>query len=117
MLIDTARIDHLRVNFVSHFNAQTNIMTVNSEIKDIINKYPKEMTSEISQWLDEQQTNHLTAPLATVDTSKSIDDFDEYLTEIEENLTSYKQDENNEIKLKVFNFRLLFAFFLRVILL
>src|SRR5690349_10497267 len=75
MLIDTIHIDHLRVNFISHFNTENN---TTNEIKNIIENYPKEMTNQIRQWLIEQEKNSLTAPLATVDASKSIDDFDEY---------------------------------------
>lgn len=95
MLIDTARIDQLSVNFVSHFD------TENNEISNIIDNYPKAMTTQMRQWLTEQQNIRLTAPLATVDTSKSIDDFEEYIKEIEENLSSYERNENNETKLKV----------------
>lgn len=101
MLIDTARIDHLRVNFVSHFSIDNNTTTASNEIKDIIDNYPKEMTNEIRQWLNNQQINRITAPIATVDASKSIDDFDEYLNKIEESIDSYKQNENNDSKLKV----------------
>ncbi|CAF4565132.1 unnamed protein product [Rotaria sp. Silwood1] len=100
MLIDTIRIDQLRVNFVSHFSIQNNTTTANNEIIDIIDNYPKEMTTEIRQWLNQQQITRITAPIATIDTSKSIDDFDEYLKQIEENIKSYKQNENNEAKLK-----------------
>ncbi|CAF4891332.1 unnamed protein product, partial [Rotaria socialis] len=101
MLIDTTRIDQLRVNFVSHFSSENNT-TATNEVIDIIDNYPKEMTSDIRQWLNEQQQQQtrITAPLATVDTSKSIDDFDEYLKQIEENISSYKQNETNESKLK-----------------
>jgi hypothetical protein len=101
MLIDTTHIDHLRANFVSNFNTENNTITVPNEITDLIDKYPQEMTNQIRQWLTEQQKNRVTAPLATVDASKSIDDFDEYLKEIEENICSYEQNEPNEIKLKV----------------
>lgn len=101
MLIDTTHIDHLRVNFVSHFNTENNTILATNEITDLIDKYPKEMTNQLRQWLNEQQKNRITAPLATVDASKSIDDFDEYVKEIEENINSYKQNENNENKLKV----------------
>jgi hypothetical protein len=101
MLIDTTHIDHLRANFVSNFNTGNNTITVTNEITDLIDKYPQEMTNQIRQWLTEQQKNRITAPLATVDASKSIDDFDEYLKEIEENIRSYEQNEPNEIKLKV----------------
>ena len=102
MLIDTTHIDHLRVNFVSHFNTENKTILASNEINNLIDHYPKEMTSEIRQWLTEQQKNRITAPLATVDPSKSIDDFDDYLKELEENLQSYEQNENNEMKLKVF---------------
>ncbi len=37
MLIDTARIGHLRVNFVSHFSTENNPPPVNDEITEIIN--------------------------------------------------------------------------------
>jgi hypothetical protein len=104
MLIDTTQIDQLRVNFVSHFNTENNTITATNEITNLIDNYPKEMTSQIRQWLTEQQKTRITAPLATVDTSKSIDDFDEYLKEIEENISSYEHNENNEMKLKVFCF-------------
>ncbi|CAF4845761.1 unnamed protein product, partial [Rotaria magnacalcarata] len=99
MLIDTTRIDQLRVNFVSHFSSENHTTAIN-EVIDIIDNYPKEMTTDIRQWLNEQQQTRITAPLATVDTSKSIDDFDEYLKQIEENISSYKQNETNESKLK-----------------
>jgi seryl-tRNA synthetase len=101
MLIDTTQIDHLRVNFASNFNTENNTIIATNEINDIIDKYPKAMTTQIRQWLTEQQKNRVTAPLATVDTSKSIDDFDEYLKEVEENIRQYEQNEPNEIKLKV----------------
>jgi hypothetical protein len=100
MLIDTNHIDHLRVNFVSHFQTENNSTIATNEITEILDNYPKEMTSELRQWLTEQQKTNLTAPLATVDASKSIDDFDEYIKEIEENILSYEQNENNEKKLK-----------------
>ncbi|CAF3539712.1 unnamed protein product [Rotaria sordida] len=100
MLIDTIRIDQLRVNFVSHFSTENNTTTANNEIIDIIDNYPKEMTTEIRQWLNEQQKIRITAPIATMDVSKSIDDFDEYLKQIEGNINSYKENENNESKLK-----------------
>jgi hypothetical protein len=101
MLIDTIQIDHLRVNFISHFHTETNTLTATNEIKNLIENYPKEMTTQIRQWLTEEQKSHLTAPLATVDASKSIDDFDEYLREIEGNISAYEQNKNNETKLKV----------------
>jgi len=102
MLIDTTQIDQLRVNFVSHFDTENNAITATNEIKNLIDNYPKEMTSQLRQWLTEQQKSRITAPLATVDASKSIDDFDEYLKEIEENIIAYEHNENNEMKLKVF---------------
>jgi hypothetical protein len=102
MLIDTTQIDQLRVNFVSHFNTENNAITASNEITNLIDNYPKQMTSQIRQWLTEQQKGRITAPLATVDASKSIDDFDEYLKEIEENIIAYEHNENNEMKLKVF---------------
>ncbi len=102
MLIDTLQIDHIRVNFVSHFNTQPIPTPTSNEILNIADNYPKEMTSQIRQWLHEQQKPRITAPLATVDTSKSVDDFDEYIKEIEENISSYDENENNEMKLKVF---------------
>jgi hypothetical protein len=105
MLIDTKHIDHLRVNFIAHFNTENNPVAASNEITDIIDHYPKPMTSELRQWLNDQQKTRLTAPLATVDASKSIDDFDEYLKNIEENIISYEQNETNELKLKVLSFR------------
>ncbi len=115
MLIDTLQIDHIRVNFVSHFNTQPIPTPPSNEILNIADNYPKEMTSQIRQWLHEQQKPRITAPLATVDTSKSVDDFDEYIKEIEENIISYDENENNEMKLKVFlskdnHFELLFSY-------
>jgi len=104
MLIDTLQIDHIRVNFVSHFNTQPIPTPTSNEILNIADNYPKEMTSQIRQWLHEQQKPRITAPLATVDTSKSVDDFDEYIKEIEENIISYDENENNEMKLKVLYF-------------
>jgi hypothetical protein len=101
MLIDTSHIDRLRVNFVSHFNTENNAITASNEIETMIDNYPKAMTSQIRQWLNEQQQNRLTAPLATVDASKSIDDFNEYIKEIEGDIFQYEQNENNEMKLEV----------------
>lgn len=101
MLIDTDRIDDLRVNFVSHFSTENNTTTSTNEIIDIIDNYPKEMTTEVCQWFNEQQVTRITAPLATVDTSKSIDDFDDYLKQLEDNINSYKENESNELQLKV----------------
>lgn len=101
MLIDTVHIDRLRVNFVSHFNIDNQTIGATNEITDLIENYPKEMTNQLRQWLTDQQKNRLTAPLATVDSSKSIDDFDEYLREMEEHINTYDENEPNEMKLKV----------------
>ena len=101
MLIDTAHIDHLRVNFVSHFNTDNQTIGATNEITDLLETYPEEMTSQLRQWLTEQQKSRLTAPLATIDTSKSIDDFDEYLREMEAHISAYNENEPNESKLKV----------------
>lgn len=101
MLIDSKHIDDLRVNFIAHFNTTNTTVTSSNEILDLIDNYPKQMTSEIRQWLTEQQTNRITAPLATVDVSKSIDDFDDYIKELEENICSYEQNQMNNKKLQV----------------
>jgi hypothetical protein len=101
MLIDTTHIDRLRVNFVAHFNTENDVITASNEINAMIDSYPREMTSELRQWLGEQQTSRLTAPLATVDTSKSIDDFQDYLNTIEENLRQFEQNQSNEGKFQV----------------
>ena len=101
MLIDTTHIDRLRVNFVAHFNTDNDVILASNEINAMIDSYPREMTSELRQWLGDQQTSRLTAPLATVDTSKSIDDFQDYLNTIEENLRQFEQNQNNEGKFQV----------------
>jgi hypothetical protein len=101
MLIDSAHIDRLRVNFVAHFNTDNDVIMASNRIATIIDNYPRDMTNDMRQWLTEQQTSRLTAPLATVDTSKSIDDFQEYLRDIEENLRQFEQNQSNELKLKV----------------
>jgi len=101
MLIDSSHIDRLRVNFVSHFNTENNAIIAANEITTLIDNYPKEMTTQIRQWLNEQQKTRLTAPLATIDTSKTIDDFEEYLKELEENILQYQQNQPNQIKFKV----------------
>lgn len=111
MLIDTGHIDHIRVNFISHFDtkpSKAEIEASKTELTTTINKYPLEMTSDIRQWLDDQETNHITAPLATVDSLKSIDDFEEYIKEIEENLNLCKINGKNENILKV---KILFIYF------
>jgi hypothetical protein len=104
MLIDTSHIDRLRVNFVAHFNTENNAIIAANEITTLIDNYPKEMTTQIRQWLNEQQKTRLTAPLATIDISKTIDDFEEYLKELEENILQYQQNEPNQIKFKVWFF-------------
>lgn len=101
MLIDTTHIDRLRVNFVAHFNTDNDVIAASNEINAMIDSYPREMTSELRQWLGDQQTSRLTAPLATVDTSKSIDDFQDYLNTIEENLRQFEQNQSNEGKFQV----------------
>ncbi|CAF4400778.1 unnamed protein product [Rotaria sp. Silwood2] len=100
MLIDTSRIDHLRINFVAHFHTENNAVTATNEITTLIDNYPKEMTSHIRQWLNEQQRNHSTVPLTIVDASKCINDFEEYLKELEENFLQYQQNEHSQAKLK-----------------
>ncbi|CAF1072993.1 unnamed protein product [Rotaria sordida] len=100
MLIDTSHIDHLRINFVTHFHTENNAITATNEIITLIDKYPKEMTSQIRQWLNEQQRNHIVVPLTNDDILKNIDDFEKYLNELEENFLQYQQNENNQMKLK-----------------
>ncbi|CAF4914048.1 unnamed protein product, partial [Rotaria sp. Silwood1] len=95
MLIDTSRIDHLRINFVSHFHTENNALTASNEIITLINNYPIEMTSQIRQWLNEQQKNHPTTSLES-----NIDDFELYLKDLEENLLQYQQHDNSQMKLK-----------------
>jgi transcriptional regulatory protein LevR len=102
MLIDTSHIDHLRVNFVAHFNTENNVRTAANEITTLMEKYPREMTSQVRQWLNEQQKTRVNTSLTTVDASKTIDQFEEYLKELEENI-----NEPNQI-----NFKVSFPFFL-----
>lgn len=103
MLIDTAHIDQLRVNFVSHFTSEGEAQREHDELMSIIDNYPKAMTTEVRQWAAESQPQkaRLTAPLATVDTSKSTDDFEETVKQTEGNTTAYEQNESNGIELKV----------------
>ena len=101
MLIDTNQIDRLRVNFVAHFNTENDVIAASDQISSIIENYPREMTNELRQWLNEQQTSRTSAPLATVDSSKSIDDFQDYLKELEKNLQTLEENENNDLKFKV----------------
>jgi len=113
MLIDTSHIDRLRVNFVAHFNTENNAIVASNEITTLIDNYPKEMTTQVRQWLNDQQRTHLQAPSATADSSKTIENFEEYLKELEENILQYEQNENHQTKLKVcfpikFSFRLSF---------
>ena len=104
MLIDTKQIDRLRVNFVAHFNTETDVIIATNEIDTIIDNYPRDETIELRQWLSDQQTSRLTAPLATVDTSKSIDDFHEYLSDLEKNLRDFEENPKNDIKFQVLFF-------------
>jgi transcriptional regulatory protein LevR len=60
------------------------------------------MTSQVRQWLNEQQKTRVNTSLTTVDASKTIDQFEEYLKELEENI-----NEPNQI-----NFKVSFPFFL-----
>jgi hypothetical protein len=104
MLIDTCHIDRLRVNFVAHFNTENNAITAANEITTLIDNYPREMTTQVRQWLNEQHKSRLT----TLDISKSIDTFEEYLKELEENMLQYEQNESNQIKFKVILFNMFF---------
>lgn len=97
MLIDTSHIDHLRVNFVAHFNTENNARTAVNEINTLIDNYPREMTMQLRQWLNDQQKTHL----PTGDQTKKIEEFEEYLKELEENLLQYQQNEPNAMKFKV----------------
>lgn len=101
MLIDTSKIEQLRVNFVAHFSTDNDVIEATNQIQSIIDSYPRESTVEIRQWLNEQQTSRLTAPLATIDTSKSIDDFQDYLTELESNLKRFEQNPKSDLKFQV----------------
>jgi hypothetical protein len=101
MLIDTSHIDRLRVNFVAHFNTENNAITAANDITTLIDNYPKEMTTQVRQWLTDQQKGRLTTPLATADISKNMDEFEEYLKELEENILQYQHNENNHMKLQV----------------
>ncbi|CAF1362738.1 unnamed protein product [Adineta steineri] len=100
MLIDTSHIDQLRVNFVAHFNTENNAVIAANEILTIIDNYPKDMTTQVRQWLNEQQKTRITAPLATSDIAKTIDEYEEYLKELEENILQYERSENSQTKLK-----------------
>jgi len=104
MLIDTSHIDRLRVNFVAHFNTENNVISATNEINTLIDNYPKEMTTQVRQWLNDQQITRLQEPSATGDTPKTIDNFEEYLKELEENILQYQQSEPNQIKIKVISF-------------
>lgn len=92
MLIDTSQIDHLRVNFVAHFNTENNVRTAVNEITTLIENYPREMTTQLRQWLTNQSNNGLT---------KKTQDFEGYLNELEENLLQCQQNELNPMKFKV----------------
>lgn len=101
MLIDTSHIDHLRVNFVAHFNTENNTLTATNEIETLIDNYPKEMTSQIRQWLNEQQRPRAAVSSSTIDPSKTIVEFEDYLKELEDNFLQCQQHEHNQTKLKV----------------
>lgn len=101
MLIDTMHIDQLRVNFTSHFSTQNNPTEASNQIRNIVNNYPETMTNEIRQWLNDHEIHRITAPLATVDTSKSVDSFDDYVKELEESINLYKTHDHNDSKFKV----------------
>lgn len=108
MLIDTSHIDHLRVNFVAHFNTENNLTTATNEISTLIDNYPKEMTSQVRQWLNEQQKTRVIAPTTTttaivnIDRTKNIDEFEEYIKQIEKNIIECQQNEpNHHDKFKV----------------
>lgn len=101
MLIDTSHIDRLRVNFVAHFNTENNAITAANEITTLIDNYPREMTSQVRQWLNEQQKTRTTTVLASGDITKTITDFEDYLKELEGNILDYQQNESNPIKFKV----------------
>lgn len=92
MLIDTSQIDHLRVNFVAHFNTENNVRTAVNEITTLIENYPREMTTQLRQWLTNQSTNGST---------KKTQDFEGYLKELEENLLHCQQNQSNPMKFKV----------------
>jgi hypothetical protein len=101
MLIDTARIDRLRVNFVAHFQTDNNAIQAANEIYDLIDSYPKAMTSQIRHWFNEQQKHRSTAPLAMMDQWKNIDEFTKYIQELEDYVRQYQQNESHPLKFKV----------------
>lgn len=101
MLIDTTHIDRLRVKFVAHFDTDPDVIAASNEITDIMDNYPREMTSDLRQWLNDQQTNRLIAPLATIDTSKSIEDFQDYINDLEEHLRQLEKNPLNDVQVNV----------------
>ena len=83
MLIDTNRLDRLRVNFISEFQTATNAENARTDVETLIDSYPAEMTTEIRQWLPE-------APLSSP--------FREALLQLENDVRLYQQ---NPSKVKV----------------
>lgn len=89
MLIDTSRVDHLRVNFVAHFQTDNNASNAIDEINDIIDHYPLEMTSHLRQWFNDQQKHR---------PAKCLDDGNAYVQDLEEQIRQY---DANPMVLKV----------------
>lgn len=102
MLIDTAHIDHLRVNFVSHFNTENNVITATNEINTLIENYPSEMTSQLRQWLSEQKkTTTTTTPTILMNKETYIQIFEAYLKELRDAIEQYENNEANQNKFQV----------------
>lgn len=95
MLIDTTHIDHLRVNFVSHFNTENNVITAVNEINTLIENYPSEMTSQLRQWLNEQKKSTI------INKETYMESFDAYLKELREAIEQYENNEANQNKFQV----------------
>ena len=83
MLIDTNRLERLRVNFISEFQTATNAENARTDVQTLIDSYPAEMTSEIRQRLPE-------APLSSP--------FREALLQLENAIRLFQQ---NPSKVKV----------------
>ena len=49
MLIDTHRLERLRVNFISQFQTETDAENARTDIEKLIESYPEEMTVELRQ--------------------------------------------------------------------
>ena len=101
MLIDSAYIDRLRVNFVTQFHTENTTILAANEISAIIDNYPREMTSQVRQWFNEQQKGRVTVPLASDDLSKTIESFNQYVQDLEDRLREYHQDESSTVQFKV----------------